>query len=119
MLGVPFHLDLLPRSSKQQPIKQDVQEINPNPDINLDFEENSPFQEGIMSETFQRLDKSFFQNPKELGDLINKENLVHNFLPKQTDIDKILDVIQRKVFKGTHLPVEVKEIQVGYLYSLF
>ena len=33
------------------------------------------------------------------------------------DIDKILEVIQRKVLKGTHLPVEVKEIQVGYLYS--
>ena len=38
-------------------------------------------------------------------------------MPKQTDIDKILEVIQRKVLKGTHLPVEVKEIQAGYLYS--
>ena len=43
--------------------------------------------------------------------------MVHKFLPKQTDIDKILDVIQRKVLKGTHLPVEIKEIQAGYLYS--
>ena len=117
MPGVPFHLDPLLRSSKQQPIKQNIQEINPNIDINLDFEENSPFQEGIMSETFQRPDKSFFQNPKLLGDLINKENLVHKFLPKQTDIDKILHVIHRKVLKGTYLPVEVKEIQAGYLYN--
>ena len=38
-------------------------------------------------------------------------------MPKQTDIDKILEVIHRKVLKGTHLPVEVKEIQVGYLWS--
>ena len=52
-----------------------------------------------------------------MGDLINKENLVHRFLPKQTDINKILEVIQRKVLKGTHLPVEIKEIQAGYLYS--
>ena len=37
-----------------------------------------------MLETFQRLDKSFFQEPKELGDLINKGNFVHKFLPKQT-----------------------------------
>ena len=44
-------------------------------------------------------------------------NLIHKFLPKQTDIDKILHIIQRKVLKGTHLPVEVKEIQVGYLHS--
>ena len=70
-----------------------------------------------MSETFQRPDKSFFQNPKDLGDLINKENLIHKFLPKQIDIGKILEVIQRKVLKGIHLPVEVKEIQAGYLHS--
>ena len=70
-----------------------------------------------MLETFQRPDKSFFQNPKDLGDLINKKNLINKFLPKQTDIDKILEVIQSKVLKGTHLPVEVKEIQVGYLHS--
>ena len=70
-----------------------------------------------MSAMFQRLDKALFQNPKELGDVINKKNLVHKFLPKQTDIDKILEVIQRKVLKVTHLPVEVEEIQVGYLYS--
>ena len=39
------------------------------------------------------------------------------FLPKQADIDKILKIIQRKVLEGTHLPVTVKEIQVGYLVS--
>ena len=66
-----------------------------------------------MSETFQRPDKSFFQDPKELGDLINKGNFVHKYLPKQMDIDKILEVIQRKVLKGMHLPMEVKEIQAG------
>ena len=110
---VPLHPEPLLKPLRQQ----NTQEISHNPNINLGFEENSPFQEGIMSETFQRLDKSFFQNPKDLGDLINKENLIHKFLPKQTDIDKILEVIQRKVLKGTHLPVEVKEIQVGYLHN--
>ena len=61
MPDVPFHPDPLLRPPKQQPIKQNIPqnilEINPNPNINFDFEENSPFQEGIMSETFQRLDK--------------------------------------------------------------
>ena len=71
----------------------------------------------IKKASCQRLDKSFFQNPKGLGDLINKGNLVHKFLPKQTDVDKVLEVIKRKVLNGTHLPVEVKEIQAGHLYS--
>ena len=94
---------------------QNEQDISPN--INFDFKENSSFQEGIMSETFQRLDKTFLQNPKELGDLINKGNFIHKYLPKQMDIDKILEVIQRKVLRGTHLPMEIKEIQAGYLCS--
>ena len=47
-----------------------------NSDINFDFEENFPFQEGIMSEVYQRLDKSFFQEPRELGDIINKGNFI-------------------------------------------
>ena len=33
------------------------------------------------------------------------------------DIDKILEIIQRKVLRGTHLPMKVKEIQAGYLCS--
>ena len=72
-----------------------------------------------MSETFHRPDKLFFKQPKELGDLVNKGNLVNRYLAKQTDIDKILKVIQRKVLKGTHLLVETKEIQVGYLHSSY
>ena len=38
-------------------------------------------------------------------------------MPKQTDIVKVLKIIQRKVLKGIHLPVIIKEIQVGYLNS--
>ena len=83
----------------------------------LDIEENSPFQEGIISETIQRPDKTFFQKPRSLDDIINTGNLIHKFLPKQMDIDKILQIIQRKVLKGTHLPIEVKEIHTGYLHS--
>ena len=59
----------------------------------------------------------FFQNPKRLEDIIDMGNLIHKFLPRQMDIDKILHIIQRKVLKGTHLPVEIKEIQAGYLHS--
>ena len=106
----PFH--------KPSPIKQNIDKINKvnqNTGINLDIEGNSPFQEGVISETIQRLDKSFFQNPTTLKDLIDTGNLIHKVLPKQADIDKILHIIQRKVLKGTHLPVEMKDIQAGYL----
>ena len=57
---VPVHPDPLHKPSS---IQQNANKVNPiiqKPSINLDFEENSPFQEGIISKTIQRLDKSFF-----------------------------------------------------------
>ena len=83
-------------------------------EINKDFEENSPYQERIISERYQRPDKSQIVDPPELIDLVNTERIVQKYIPKQTDIDRILKVIQRKVLKGTHLPLTIKEIQAGY-----
>ena len=54
---VPLHLDLLHKPSS---LHQNTNKISHNPNINLDFEENSSFQEGVMSQTIQRPDKSFF-----------------------------------------------------------
>ena len=45
--------------------------------INLDFEENSPFQEDVISDIYQRPDK--FQEPSVLNDLTNTSNLIQNF----------------------------------------
>ena len=51
----------------------------------------------IISEIYQRTDKSQLLEPPELADLINTNNIVQKYLPKQTEIDKILKIIQRKV----------------------
>ena len=86
-------------------------------DRKVEIEENLPFQEGIISEIYERPDSSYMQEPQELTDLIDTTKLIQKYLPKQTDIDKILDIIKRKVLKGTHLPLTIKEIQAGYLAS--
>ena len=87
--------------------------------IDVDFKENSPHQEGIISELYQRPDKTYFQEPKDLEHLVNTSNLIQMFLPKQADIDKILKIIQCKLLKGLHLSVMIKEIQAGLLNSLY
>ena len=58
-------------------------------DINTNFEENSPHQEGKISETYQRPDKSCFQEPLDVESSIDTGSLVQMFLPKQAEIDKI------------------------------
>ena len=87
--------------------------------LKIEIEENSPFQESIISEVYERPDKSYFQEPIELKDLIDTNNIVQWFLPKQTNIDKILEIIRKKVLKGMHLPLTIKEIQAGYLSKLY
>ena len=59
-------------------------EIRPN----LDFEENSPHQEGIITETYESPDKSYLEQPQELTDLVDSTQLIHRYLSKQVDIDK-------------------------------
>ena len=86
-------------------------------DRKVEIEENLPFQEGIILEIYERPDISYIQEPQELKDLVNTTKLIQKYLPKQMNIDKILDIIKRKVLKGTHLPLMVKEIQAGYLTS--
>ena len=42
----------------------------------VDFEENSPSQDNIILEIYERPDKSYFQEPIELKDLIDTRNII-------------------------------------------
>ena len=50
--------------------KQEVESLK------IEIEENSPFQENIISEVYERPDKLYFQEPIELKDLIDTNNVV-------------------------------------------
>ena len=86
----------------------------PNPNLvqnpNVDFEKNSPHQEGIITEVYINPNQSYIEQPQELTNLVNTSKLVQKYLPRQADIDKILDIIKKKVLKGTHLPLTIKSI---------
>ena len=51
-------------------------------EINRDFEENSPYQEGIISEIYQRPHKTQLVDPPELTDLVNTERIVEKYFTK-------------------------------------
>ena len=42
----------------------------------IEIEENLPFQESIISAVYERPDKSYFQEPTELKDLIDTNNII-------------------------------------------
>ena len=88
-------------------------------DPNMDIEENSPHQEGFITKTYVAPDQSYLEQPQELIKLVNTSKVVQKYHPWQADIDKILNIIKKKVLKGMHLPLTIKEIQAGYLASSF
>ena len=70
----PPHLEPLVRPLPKPPdnlsTKQEVESLK------IEIEENLPFQESIISEVYERSDKSYFQEPIELKDLIDTNNIV-------------------------------------------
>ena len=87
-------------------------------DPKVHFEENSHHREGIILETYINPDQTYNERPQELTDVVNTTKLVQKYLPRQVDIDKILDVIKRKVFERHTFALTIKEMQAGYLTSL-
>ena len=71
---LPPYLVLQARSPPKPPDslskKQEVESSK------IEIEVNSPFQESIISETYERPEKSYFQEPIELKDLIDTNNIV-------------------------------------------
>ena len=59
-----------PKPPDQLTKRQDID------DSKTDIEENSPFQENIISEIYERPDKSYFQEPVELKDLVDTKNII-------------------------------------------
>ena len=110
---------IMPPSARLPPKPPNVNDATTSigPDPSMDIEENSPYQEGIIMETYVAPDQSYLEQPQELIKLVNTLKVVQQYLPQQADIDMILNIIKRKVLKGMHLPLTIKEIQAGYLSS--
>ena len=78
-----FHPDPIYRNFPRPPenLQPNSPENKPDakPKIDIEFEENSPHQEGIISELYQRPNKSYFHEPKDLESLVDTSRLVKIF----------------------------------------
>ena len=48
---------------------------------------------------YESPDKSYLEQPQKLSDLVDSTKIIHKYLPKQVDIDKILNIIKKKVLE--------------------
>ena len=86
----PFQPDPYFRPPPRPPDNLQPESLKTNTDtktnIDIDFEENSPHQEGIISELYQRPDKTYFQETKDLESLENTSNLIQTVFTKTRQI---------------------------------
>ena len=51
------------------------------------------------------------------GDQITDTTLMHRYLPRQSDIDRIMEQIKRKYLTKLQLPFSLRDMQAAYLNS--
>ena len=83
-------------------------------DIQSDF---IPYQEKEMEPVFKTPVLDDFLLPPVLGDQITDTTLMHRYLPRQSDIDRIMEQIKRKYLTKLQLPCSLRDMQAAYLNS--
>ena len=84
----PYH-DPYARPPPRPPDITDLRDLLDNDLVrNVDIEENSPFQESIISEFYERPDTSYIQEPYELKDLIDTTKLIQKFYQSRQTLTK-------------------------------
>ena len=76
-----------------------------------------PYQDKEMEPVFKPPDLDGFLLPPVLGDQITDATLMHRYLPRQSDINKIMEQIKWKYLTKLQLPCSLRDMQAAYLNS--
>ena len=74
-----------------------------------------PYQDKEVEAAFKVPELDDFLLPLVLGDQITDSTLMHRYLPKQADIDRIMEQINRKYLTKIQLPSSIRDMQAAYL----
>ena len=69
-----------------------------------------PHQEKEVEAVFKAPELDNFLLPPVLGDHITDSTLMHRYLPKQADINRIMDQINRKYSAKLQLPCSIRDM---------
>ena len=84
------------------------------------FDKNSeliPYQDREVKAVFKAPELDDFLLPPVLGDQITDSTWIHRYLPKQADIDRIMEQVSRKYLAKLQLPCSIRDMQAAYLSS--
>ena len=62
-------------------------------------------------------DQTDFEIPPPLQDIVDPSKITHKFLPKQGEIDRLINQINKKVLRDTKLSMNLRDLRAAYLQS--
>ena len=87
--------------------------LNPTPIEGIDVGDS----EEVLDPQIRVPDQSDFELPSPLQSIVDPSKITHRFLPKQGEIDRIINQINKKVLRDTKLSMNLKDLKAAYLTS--
>ena len=87
--------------------------INPTPTEGIDVGDS----EEVLGPKIRIPDQSDFGLPPPLQDVVDPSKVTHKFLPRQGEIDRLINQSNKKVLKDTKLSMNLRDLKAAYLTS--
>ena len=75
--------------------------------------------EEVLDPQIRIIDQSDFELPPPLQDVKDPSKVTHKFLPKQREIDRLINQINKKVLRDTKLSMNLRDLKAAYLTAYF
>ena len=73
--------------------------------------------EEVLDPQIRTPDQSDFELPPPLQDIVDPSKITHKFLPKQGEIDRLMNQINKKVLRDTKLSMNLRDLRAAYSQS--
>ena len=87
--------------------------LNPTPTEGIDVGDS----EEVLEPQIRIPDQNDFELPPQLQDIVDPSKITHKFLPKQGEIDRLINQINKKVLRDTKLSMNLRDLRAAYLQS--
>ena len=96
----------------QRKLPLNIQDIEPTHDLDPELE--IPFHETSVEAMFTPPDIKDFSLPPTLQQYTKNQNFIAQTMPRQTEIERLLKQLNRKVLRETRFPSSLKDMEAAY-----
>ena len=91
------------------------QEMETTPEIDPNME--IPLHETSVDAMFRAPEMKDFSLPPTLSESLKEKTILAQTLPRQTEIDKLMKQLNRKILTQTRFPTSMKDLEASYCNS--